>query len=239
MLIRPLLALLAVIALWWAMRWFGRAKPAEVARVLKLLGLGLLVAFGLFLVLTGKLAGIFAVLAGLAPWIARAMRLHALYRMLRQFGVRLGGGAPSTGAASAVQTRFLRMTLDHDSGSLDGEVLEGPFAGRALSALSRGQALDLWRQVQADPQSVQVLEAWLDRSFPDWREAGAPPPPPPSGAAMTRAEAWEVLGLKPGAPPDEIREAHRRLMRTNHPDAGGSTWLAARINQARDLLLGE
>jgi hypothetical protein len=55
---------------------------------------------------------------------------------------------------------------------------------------------------------------------------------------MAREEAYEVLGLHPGASETEIKEAHRRLMRGAHPDAGGSDWLAARINQARDILLG-
>ncbi|MDR3529173.1 MAG: DnaJ domain-containing protein [Rhodopila sp.] len=62
--------------------------------------------------------------------------------------------------------------------------------------------------------------------------------PPPRSGAMSREEAYEVLGLHPGASKTEIREAHRRLMRGAHPDAGGSDWLAARINQARDILLG-
>jgi len=55
---------------------------------------------------------------------------------------------------------------------------------------------------------------------------------------MSRDEAYEVLGLHPGASETDIKEAHRRLMRGAHPDAGGSDWLAARINQARDILLG-
>jgi hypothetical protein len=229
------LGLTAAALVWLAFGWFAHTNPAQVARMAKRIGLGLLVAIGLFLVLTGKLAGIFAVLAGLAPWIARGMRLHAFYRMLRQFGVRLGGGTATAGGTSDVETPFLRMKLDHDSGALDGEVLDGPFRGARLSQLSLQQAVDLWRQVQADPPSVQVLEAWLDRLWPDWR-AGSPEAPIPS-AAMTLAEAYEVLGLAPGASPDDIREAHRRLMRLAHPDAGGSTWIAARLNQARDLLL--
>jgi DnaJ family protein C protein 19 len=61
---------------------------------------------------------------------------------------------------------------------------------------------------------------------------------PPPRAGMTRAEAYEVLGLRPGASESDIRDAHHRLMRAAHPDAGGSDWLASRINQARDVLLG-
>ena len=57
-------------------------------------------------------------------------------------------------------------------------------------------------------------------------------------AAMTREEAYAVLGLQPGASEQEIRAAHRRLMRGAHPDGGGSDWLASRVNQARDVLLG-
>jgi hypothetical protein len=237
MLIRILLGLAAVVLVLLAMRWFSRAKPAQVAKMIRVAGLGLLVAGGLFLVLTGKLAGIFAVLAGLAPWIARLMRLHSVYRMVKQFGVRMGGGKAAAGTTSDVETRFLRMTLDHDTGALDGVVLDGPLRGVMLSQLSLDQALDLWRQVQADLQSTQVLESWLERTWPDWRAGTSSEAPTPSGA-MTREEAWQVLGLSPGASDDDIREAHRRLMRLAHPDAGGSTWIAARLNQARDLLLG-
>ncbi len=233
-----LLGLLAVAVL--VARWFARANPASVSRTLKIAGLAGLVALGGWLVLTGKLAGLFAVAAGLAPWIARALRLHALWRGMRQFGSRMAGGRASAGNTSAVETRFLSMTLDHDSGALDGVVTAGRFQGRALSSLDAAQALDLWRDVQSDPQSAQVLEAWLDRTWPDWRGRGGAGPDhdgPPAGGAITRDEAWEILGLAPGATPDEIKAAHRRLMRQVHPDHGGSTWLAARINQARDLLL--
>ena len=69
-----------------------------------------------------------------------------------------------------------------------------------------------------------------------WGAAGTPPPRR-QGSAMSRTEAYEVLGLKPGASGDEIHAAHRRLMRMAHPDTGGSDWLASRINQARDVLL--
>jgi hypothetical protein len=236
-----LLILIGVlVALWLAYDWFSRAKPRVVAHSVKWLGLAGLVVIGLWLVLTGKLAGLFAVAAGLAPWIMRAVRAHALWRMVQQFGIRMSGGQATAGNASQVETRFLRMELDHDSGRLDGEVLEGRWRGRLLSGMTFDQVIALLREIQADPDSARVLEAWIDRTWPDWRDRAAAheeaSPPPKSG--MSRDEAREILGIGPDAGPDDIRAAHRRLMMANHPDHGGSTWIAARLNQARDLLLG-
>lgn len=236
MLPQVLLILGALVALWLVLDWFRRARPAAAGRAVKSLGFGLLLLFGLWLVLTGKLAGLFAVAAGAMPWIARAARLHGWWRLLRGLGVRLRGGQPQAGGASQVVTRFVRMDLDHDSGRLDGQVLEGRFGGRLLSSLDLAEARDLWREAAADAESARVLEAWLDRAWPDWRDQPVPPEPPRAG--MSVAEAREILGVGAGAGVDEIRAAHRRLMLANHPDHGGSTWIAARINQARDLLLG-
>lgn len=239
MVLRLLILIGILIALFLAARWFSRASPAAVSKAVKRLGLAALVALGLWLVLTGKLAGLFAIGAGLAPWVMRALRLHSLWKSVGQFGSRTAQA--SAGNTSSVETRFFRMSLDHDTGALDGEILEGPGKGSLLSQVNFEQAMDLWSRAQADPPSLQVLESWLDRTWPDWREragAGAKAEEPhPATGAMTRDEAWEILGLKPGAPADEIKAAHRRLMRLVHPDHGGSTWLAARINQARDLLL--
>lgn len=241
MLPQLLLLLGALVAVWLVLDWFKRAKPAAAGRVIKRLGFGVLLLAGLWLVLTGKLAGLFAVAAGASPWIMRAIRLHGLWQTLRRFGLRMGGGKASPGGASQVATRFVRMELDHDSGRLDGQVLDGSWRGRMLSSLSRDEAALLWREAAVDAESARVLEAWLDRAWPDWRDAPqaeAPPSPPPSRAGMSVEEARDVLGVGPGASADDIRAAHRRLMLSNHPDHGGSTWIAARINQARDLLLG-
>lgn len=237
-----LIALGVLVALWLFLDWFKRAKPAAAGGMVKRLGFGALLLLGLWLVLTGKLAGLLAVAAGAAPWIMRAVRLHGLWQMLRRFGIRMGGGRASPGGASQVATRFVRMELDHDTGRLDGQVLDGTLRGRMLSSLSRDEAGLLWREAAADAESARVIEAWLDRAWPDWRDAGtadaAPSSPPPPRAGMTVAEAREILGVAADASADDIRAAHRRLMLANHPDHGGSTWIAARINQARDLLLG-
>ena len=141
------------------------------------------------------------------------------------------------------------MELDHDTGDMDGEVLEGPYAGQRLSNLDVDALLEILHvSAGADTQSAQVLQSYLDRVHGDeWRErAGAAGSrtgaddegPRPSSGGMTRDEAYEVLGLDPGASDEAIKQAHRRLIREYHPDKGGSDYLAAKINEAKELLLG-
>jgi hypothetical protein len=216
----------------WMLRWFMTAPAGRVAKSLKTAGLLAVLAGGLFLIATpAKLAGLETVAAGAVIWLLRAIRLHGLARAFKGL---FGGGAAAPDT-SEVATRFLRMTLDHDSGALDGVVLEGRFQGRALNTLSLDEALELRDFVSPDPQSLRLVEAWLDRANPDWRKrshrGGA------SAGAMGREEALEILGLAEGASAEDIKAAYKRLMRTAHPDAGGSHWLAARLNRARDTLL--
>jgi DnaJ-domain-containing protein 1 len=135
------------------------------------------------------------------------------------------------------------MTLEHDSGDMDGLVLEGEYQGRLLSALELTELLSLLARCHAeDARSAALLEAYLDRTRGDeWRDA-APGPgsrAAQAGGAMNREEALAVLGLEPGADDQAIREAHRRLMQRLHPDRGGSDYLAAKINEAKRLLLGD
>ena len=148
--------------------------------------------------------------------------------------------------SSEVETDLIRMRLDHDSGAMSGIVRRGVFAGRRLDELTRSELLALWRQCRVeDEPGSNLLEAYLDRLMPDWRaearrsgSAGSDKNNSRPADAMTRAEAYEVLGLSWGAGEADIREAHRRLMMKLHPDQGGSTYLAAKLNRAREVLLG-
>jgi hypothetical protein len=157
--------------------------------------------------------------------------------------IDLGGGRRTLGTGSTVRSRYLRMHLDHDSGSLGGEILGGSFAGRTLDELDQAGLMAFRNEVQADGESLALVEAYLDRRIPGWREdvegdAAAGAGRAPDAGPMTDQQAYEILGLAPGAGKAEIRAAHRRLMKKVHPDQGGSTFLAAKINEAKDRLLG-
>jgi hypothetical protein len=157
-----------------------------------------------------------------------------------------GGSRKSPGQKSAVRTQTLEMELDHDSGRMEGQCLKGRFAGRALSSLSHDELLRLFDELCAtDSQGALLIEAYLGRRWSGWRDrhsahASREEPRQPRGpnGRMTSREAHEVLGLKTGAKEKEIRAAHRKLMMKHHPDQGGSACLAARINEAKEVLLG-
>lgn len=230
------LAVLVVIGLVLLVRGVAGADPQLVRRIFKWTGLSIGLALLAYLMIMGRV--------GTALWIAAAMLpLIMRWRAIRSMARNWRG--PTPGQASDIETAYLRMRLDHDTGELDGTVLDGPFRGRQLSELSLVDLKGLLQECRVnDPQSVPILESYLDRVHgADWRGgeqaaggAGASGARP--GGGMTVEEAYEVLGLRPGASKDEIREAHHRLMLKNHPDHGGSTYIAAKLNQAKELLLG-
>jgi hypothetical protein len=131
------------------------------------------------------------------------------------------------------------MSLDHDSGELDGHILLGQFTGRSLSQLDFNQTMDLLTECQSDTDSVNVLRAYLDRTYPEWEHdrTAEPGHTPTLDGEMNQTQALAILGLDSQATRDEIVAAHRRLIQKMHPDHGGSTYLAARINEAKSLLL--
>ncbi len=220
------LLLLAILAVG---HLYVKASPHTLANLLKVTGIA---AAAIGVVLT-VVSGRAAALIGIAPVL-----VFAILAWRQGSRRRAAAAGPSPGASSAVTTRYLRMVLDHDTGTVSGEVTAGRFAGRNLADLSLEDILELRQDCAGDAQSVSILEAYLDRFQPDWREhgAGARAEPGVSGA-MTEEEARAILGVGPEASFEEIREAHRHLMQKLHPDRGGSTYLAAQINRARDLLL--
>ena len=231
------LALIAVVVLVMLARWFVAANPAALAQGLRWAGIGV-AALGVgALLLRGQvwLAGfLLPVLVGL--WQGRRPSWF-------------GGGArpagPTPGQASSIRTDFLELTLDHDSGALTGDVLRGRHRGRRVETLGQAELLALRQEtITDDPASTPLVETVLDRAFPDWRDAAEAAAPgtgaaaAPRAGAMTREEALRILGLSGDPTPDEVVEAHRRLMMAHHPDRGGSAYLAALINEAKSVLTG-
>ena len=147
---------------------------------------------------------------------------------------------PSPGQTSKVRSQAIEMELDHDSGEMRGIFTSGKYAGVALEALDCAALVSLLPDL--DEESRALLEAYLDRREPGWREdvdedAGTGSRQPPRHSAMTEEEACQILGVEPGASAVEIGRAHRSLMKKLHPDQGGSTYLAARVNEAKEILL--
>jgi hypothetical protein len=215
---------------------FVNADPARLARNLKWAGIAIGAVAVVALILLPPVRELAALLLPLA------MSLPLLSRLRRVFDRYRNPAGPRT---SEAQSDFLRMTLDLDTGSMNGTVLRGRFAGMRIEELAVADLLALLRECRAeDEKAARLVEAYLDRLHPDWREAMAGGPAgdsggaPPPGGGMTVDEARAILGVAPGASAQEIKEAHRRLMIKLHPDHGGSDYLATQINRARDVLLG-
>jgi hypothetical protein len=227
-----LLGLAALMLLLLATRAYTMANPQVLARQLRI-GAGVAALAGAGVLVFRGMTGYAMSLTALGSWLLWG---HV------GFPGFPGSGQKSAGQSSRVATDYLEVELDHDTGEIRGRVLKGAFAGQQLEELIPAELAHLWQECRfADPQSAQVIEAYLDRVHPSWREDMARAQgEPPAGAdgRMTRAQALDILGLKEGASEEDIRRAHRELMLKVHPDRGGSTFLAAKINEAKDVLLG-
>jgi hypothetical protein len=229
-----IVGLLLLYLLLAAIKQFGRMKPATVARVARHGGgvAGLLGA--LLFLLRGRFA--------LAATIASAAATFAGWGKFAGPGAsfRPAGFAGASARVSKARSPMIEMTLDLDSGAMTGAALAGAFQGRPLDSLGRPDLMALLAELRRDdPDGANLLEAYLDRRLAGWRQAqeGQADPRRRGSDAMTREEAYEVLGLPKGAGAADIIRAHRTLMKKFHPDHGGSTALAARVNQAKDILL--
>ena len=229
----------AVVLLYSLLQMFRAANPVVLARAIKIGGGVVARAVAAFTGIKGELAvaiplGIFG--AGLLGW--SPFGASGFGNIAGMFG---GANTQrSSGQTSRVRSQYLDMTLDHDSGELSGQIMAGPNVGHALGEFDLPQLLAMISGF--DAESVSLLESYLDRRFPAWRQdaegqaAGGQRRSAASGK-MTDEEAYQILGLQPGAGRDEIGRAHRSLMKKLHPDQGGSTYLAARVNEAKDTLL--
>ena len=209
---------------------FLKSTPSTLAATVRIVGPALLGLGGLAVVAIGR-AGLGSVM------VAAALAWFGITQLARK---RPKPKPPR----SMVRTAALEMELDHETGGLEGVVLAGRKEGRVLGKMSRAELVALYKELAGDSESRQLLEAYLDSRFPVWRKdskanlrkglSGAP-----GSGPMTKEEAYKVLGLEAGAAAADVRKAHRRLMERLHPEIGGSSFLAARINEAKDVLLSD
>lgn len=223
----------AVLAALAAYQYIRRINPSQLRRSLRWI-----------------VGGAAALVAGLLLLVRRfdiALFVGAAAVSILRTG-RLGPfsfdtiGTAQQGNVSRIKSRYFAMELDHDTGTVAGRVLAGQFSGADLMDLGEMDTRLLIAEVEGDADSVSLLESWLDANRSGWREyfaetaagAASDEAAPPDGSD---AEAYAILGLQPGASDAEIRAAHHELMKGVHPDHGGSSYLAAKINAARDRLL--
>lgn len=234
-----LVLLLAVMAVFYILlkRVQGLPPHRRRAETTKI-AIGAAVVAVVILTLAGKMHWVGAALTGLLVMMRQSLPLLLrLFPMLAQW--RQQRSQASNGKSSTVTTRILAMYLNHDSGALSGEVLQGPYTQWRLDEMDRGQ-LDELRDycLREDPESVQLLDSYLEQRFPDEETSpGGNAGPDVDSGVMNRREAMQILGIDDEASRDDIVAAHRKLMQKLHPDRGGSDYLAAKINEAKDFLL--
>jgi hypothetical protein len=239
--------LLAGFLLIWlvlgALKAFAQASPAALARLIKRGGGVAALAIALFLLLRGGVALAIG-FAGLGFWLLNLGK-GGLWRMFASPARDASSGTGrASNRASCVRSAMIEMELDHETGKMRGSILAGPEEGKELDSLTRPQCEIIYNLCRRDdPEGARLLEAYLDRRFSGWRPADEAQSGSGGGAArrrtgaMSKDEAYEVLGLHKGATREEVVRSHRSLMKKLHPDHGGTTDLAARVNEAKEVLM--
>lgn len=229
-----LFGIAAAILVWWLLKVYARSDTAAVAKALK--AVGGVAALGAAVVLGAKgQFGTALLVGGLGAWLLgwSGLDLPGHWRRLHK----------ASGRSSRIRSAMIEMEIDHATGGVEGSVLAGAFAGRRLSSLDPQSLRRLYDECDVlDPEGLPLLEAYLDRRFSGWRvdaqgDRDTRTRTHAHAGVMTKDEAYQILGLQPGASLDEIRQAHRTLMKKLHPDQGGTAYLAARVNEAREVLL--
>lgn len=228
-------------AIWALLKWYANADPALVRKGLAGFALLFLVGIVLVLIFTGRASAALPFAAGAFIAYQRLRQGYGLATFLQ----RLWGATTQTQRkTSEIETEYLAMSLDAQTGEMYGKILKGVFAGQLLGALSQADLIEKYEELRrVDAESARLLAAYLDRTGPgDWRSRARSGQNEQSAAShgsggLTRKRAAEILGIAVDATREEIHAAHRRLMKAAHPDQGGSDYLAQQINTAKDVLL--
>lgn len=219
----------ALIILWYAKKAFDKADRAQLQRAMKPLGGLATLALAVFLFMRGQ-SEIALAVGGFGLYLMGVVKSHKL-------GALFGNEPISHMRSAMIEIEVMR------SGELRGQVLAGPLMGRPLQEMTQEMLVELRAQCRReDPYGAQLLEAYLDRRFAGWRAASqddvnAGGSVQRATGSMSEDEAYEILGLAKGASREDITRAHRTLIKKLHPDHGGTTALAARVNEAKSILM--
>ena len=243
MLTRLVLGLFVAFLAFVLMRIILRNSKLSVKQFFRIYFLTLFGIALIYLGITGFFNPVIALLAVMAPflmrfvtWVPRGLQLFSLFKNVRQF---TSEHSTDDEKSSEIKTKYLHMVLYHDSGNMDGEVLQGKYQGTMLERLDLEQILELRRECAHDPDSRNLVEAFLDRKYNNWRDKTENTSYTDDliNSSLNESQALEILGLKQNATRDQVVHAHRKLMQKLHPDRGGSTYLAAKVNEAKSILL--
>lgn len=219
--------------------WLRSLSPRKRTRAVILIIVAIVSLFLVLMAVTGRLHWIAAVLAGLLPFARQLFPLILRALPFLNYLYKRRNSQPNMGNRSEVETLIISMRLEHDSGVMHGTVKQGPLQGRELGTLSEQEFMQLLHYCrQQDQNSTRLLTTYLDKRFGDsWRDDDTPPAN--GSGTMSQEEAFEILGISPDSSKQAIIAAHRKLMQKYHPDRGGSDYLAAKINQAKDTLIDD
>lgn len=240
MFVRLFIATIVIAILWAAIAHYKKQSPANRKKLTLQYAIIGVSAVVILLAAFGRLHWVGALIAGIAATATRFLPLLARFApFIAQMVQQKNASKTSSGNTSTVQSAYLKIHLDHDSGVMTGEIIAGQYAGKTLAELSKDQVKELLLFYQTnDQESLQLLFAFAQRQYPDesWdhQESQSQTNHP---SAMNKKEALEILGLDDGADETEVKQAHKKLMQRLHPDRGGSPYLAAKVNQAKDFLL--
>lgn len=231
MFVRLLLAILLLVGVMWFMSWYGKA-PADKRNDAVKKGLLYFVAGALLLlVVTGRIPIIFAAISAVIPFIHRLMAFRGLFKIIGRFAGQKFG--PTT-----LTTAWLIVEYNLANRSLDASITKGQFEGKKLSNLNEAELNRLLDEVSEDFQSRAAINAFIIASKGSSQRSNTNAPPNHS-STLSISQAYEILGIETSASNDEIKKAHKRLIQKLHPDRGGSDYLAAQINAAKEMLLNK
>ena len=230
--IRLLLLVAIIFSIWYWWTTVTRLPKDKRRAFLWRTAFWLVLGISVTLVATGRMHWLGAGLAVLVPLVKGFFTLGLRALPFLNILSRLKT------TPSQFRTRSLLVEVNFASRQMDGEILDGKFAGRRLSELNNTELSELSDALKTDDrESFVLLQAYLLRNGQAGEQHQQDNYQSANFSELSAEEAFKILGLEVDASKEDIIKAHKRLMQRLHPDRGGSDYLAAKINAAKDKLV--